>query len=148
MGATISTLNHSGIDFLNKKILSSDGQRISLYDYMNTTKGGEPLDFKILGTKQGEKDYDNPLYLYRGVPLDGMLGLNNASGVPMYGSARDVGNIGAGEIAGASGLSWFMARLRFDGLETKQNGYWPTQEGQPTQQAQRISYDIGIRYRK
>ncbi|KAA0229733.1 hypothetical protein EDS67_10815 [candidate division KSB1 bacterium] len=68
-------------------------------------------------------------------------------GVPMFGSARDFGNIGAGIVAGRKGLSWEQARLGFDALESWQRGRI-TKEGVPSQKAQKLGYTIGVRLRK
>lgn len=57
-------------------------------------------------------------------------------------SARDVGNFGAGYIAGSNGLGWAEARLGFDALQSKQQGAFVT-EGQTTQMAQKVGYNLG-----
>ena len=62
-------------------------------------------------------------------------------------SARDVGNIAAGFIAGRDGMSWFEARLGFDALESWQQGGLSS-EAMPTQSAQRVGYRIGNDYFK
>jgi hypothetical protein len=41
---------------------------------------------------------------------------------PIFASARDIGNIAAGVVAGRSGLGWGAARLGLDGLESYENG--------------------------
>jgi hypothetical protein len=56
--------------------------------------------------------------------------------VTVIASARDIGNFGAGYIAGNNGLTWGTARLGFDALQSKQQGTFAT-EGQTTQMAQK-----------
>jgi hypothetical protein len=59
-----------------------------------------------------------------------------------FASGRDIGNVGAGYVAGRKGLSWGAARAGFDALESYQQGGFAT-EGQPTQRAQRVGFDAG-----
>lgn len=75
--------------------------------------------------------------------------------LPVYGSARDVGNIAAGLVAGRFGLCWGSARYGFDWLETgqQQGGVkafflYPffgviNREGSSTQYGERLGYRIG-----
>lgn len=83
---------------------------------------------------------------------------DNAS-MPVFASARDVGNIGAGLVGGISGLSWSTARFGFDFLETKQKFvttkailYYPflgvkAIEGSSTQYGERLGFRIGSQIR-
>ncbi|WDF65930.1 hypothetical protein [Flavobacterium sp. KACC 22763] len=57
-------------------------------------------------------------------------------------SARDAGNIGAGIVAGRNGYSWSFSRLAFDALESYQKSEITT-EGNTTQKAQKVGYEIG-----
>lgn len=43
--------------------------------------------------------------------------------LPVYASARDIGNIAAGFIAGVNGLSWGISRMAFDALESFQHNF-------------------------
>jgi hypothetical protein len=102
--------------------------------------GGKIYDFKERGIENRPKGMTEIQYRYRGMPIKE----SDGSGYRVYTSARDVGNIAAGYMAGRKGLLWEEARFGFDGLETLQHfpGLWET-EGLPTQQAQRIGFDNG-----
>ena len=77
------------------------------------------------------------------MPFEGVTGFGNQDGkTTTFASARDIGNVAAGYVAGKSGLSWGGARNGFDLLESKKNWTWAT-EGQPTQAAQRIGFRVG-----
>lgn len=140
-GAKINMADHSGENFLNKKIIGD--KNLTLKKYINTAKGGEALDFKTNGIESRSKDQTAGQYMYRGMPVDDVAGLGDNSTIPTIATARDIGNIGAGYVAGDNGLSWAQARLGFDLLESKQQGKIAV-EGQTTQQAQRIGYNLGI----
>jgi RHS repeat-associated protein len=91
-----------------------NGKSMGLFAYMYLATGGSPLDFKVTnGTDEAK--YDKKLDYYRGGPL-----AETNNGLPIYASARDVGNMLAGYTAGIEGLSWAEARYGFDMLETKQ----------------------------
>ena len=66
-------------------------------------------------------------------------------------SARDVGNFAAGYISGRNYIPWENTRWAFDLLETISQKHvgLPGKhvEGQPSQLAQKIGYDIGVRER-
>jgi RHS repeat-associated protein len=132
---TIDPRDQSGRNFLNDEIIDVNP---SITGYMAKAKGGEELDFKRRGTT-GPKDsnYDNPEFHYRGMPL-----LGKHDGMQIYASARDVGNIAAGFVAGKEGLGWSTARLGFDGLESFDNGSF-TSESTSTQYAQKLGHNIG-----
>ena len=57
-------------------------------------------------------------------------------------SARDIGNIAAGYVSGANGLSWAEARLGFDLYQSYKNKELTT-EGMSTQNAQRLGFLLG-----
>ncbi|UII21599.1 hypothetical protein [Fulvivirga ligni] len=63
------------------------------------------------------------------------------------GSARDFGNMGAGIVAARNNLSWTIARLGYDGLESYQQRRLST-EGKTTQKAERVGFNMGIDSRK
>jgi len=60
----------------------------------------------------------------------------------IYGSARDVGNVAAGHMAGVHGIPWKLARKAFDGLESHQNDQ-ASIEGITTQNAQFLGWKMG-----
>jgi hypothetical protein len=95
-------------------------------------------DFKATnGT--ADKVYADIKDYYRGMPIS-----TNKDGKKVYGSARDVGNIGAGYVAGRLHISWELSRWAFDKLESIQKGK-PSKETIGTQSAQRLGWETGIR---
>lgn len=83
--------------------------------------------------------------MYRGGVVDGVPGLSGNNGMPTIASGRDIGNVGAGFVAGSNGISWGDARLGFDALQSYQQGMIAT-AGQSTQLPERIGYDLGNTY--
>lgn len=131
---TINPKDGSGQRFLND-FKNSDTE---ITYYMNNAKTNQRYDFKATNGK------DTPLYSdkkdhYRGMPLG-----KTKDGVTIYSSARDVGNIAAGYIAGRYGIPWEIARKEFDKLESKQKGGVAT-EGISTQNAQRNGWISGYK---
>ncbi len=94
---TIDPKDQSGNDFINNDIIKDNP---SVPYYMANAKGGEPYDFKR--TNGTDKViYTTPEEYYRGMPI-----LGEKDGKPIFGSARDVGNFGAGFVSGRSGQGW------------------------------------------
>jgi RHS repeat-associated protein len=141
-GATINLSDKSGVNFLNKEIIGNKG--LSLIDYMKNATGGKDLDSKAKGLSGQPAGTEMIVYEARGMSGDGITGMNNTSGVPLIVTARDVGNIGAGYMAGESGLSWGTARIGFNALESKQQGRLAT-EGSATQAAQNVGWEMGTK---
>jgi RHS repeat-associated protein len=139
-GATINLSDRSGADFLNNKIVGN--KDLSLEGYMVNATGGGEYDFKTNGiANKGDQSIGQ--YEYRGMTVDAVSGLGDKSGVPTIATARDIGNVGAGYVAGSNGLNWQQARLGFDGLQSIQDRKFST-EAQTTQLAQHAGYDLGI----
>ena len=130
---TIDPSDQSGRNFLNNQIIGDDP---SIPEYIATAKGGEPLDFKRTNGTD-EVQFNTPEEFYRGMPL-----LGEKNGKQIFGSARDVGNIGAGLVAGRSGMGWSTARLGYDGLQSYQEGQF-AQESTSTQFGQKLGHRIG-----
>ncbi|MCQ2209920.1 MAG: hypothetical protein MJZ34_06475 [Paludibacteraceae bacterium] len=102
-GTKIDPSDRSGIEFLDDLTCNNIP---TLTEYM--TKGGndQKYDFKWTnGTNIADHDRDK----YRGMPIG-----ENGKGEIMFASARDVGNFGAGYIAGINGLDWKSSRVGFD----------------------------------
>ena len=139
-GAIIDPKDTSGATFLNTEII---GTNLGLGEYMWNGFGGRLYDFKERGINY--RRGSEMQYRYRGMPVNGVTSIvgNRGDGVAIYASARDIGNVAAGYMAGRIGLLWDEARFGFDLLETLQNGLIPTREGIPTQQAQLIGYNTG-----
>jgi hypothetical protein len=115
-----------GQDFLDE-IIEDDPNAFSYSIYPGTGKNFQHYDFKHRGNN-GRKGKEKLRYYYRGsVNSDGEIG-----------SARDFGNIGAGIVAGRTGMAWRIARLGFD-------GYQGETEPTTTQKAQEVGYKIGRR---
>lgn len=130
---TIDFTDNSGDQFLKNLIENTPFIGV----YMANAYKGKKYDFKVTnGTT--EKKYETDEGKYRGMILS-VLGTKE--GKPIVGSARDVGNIGAGYVAGAHGLSWLEARLGFDALESYQESRL-TRESSSTQLAERLGYDM------
>ncbi|MDB5091493.1 MAG: sugar-binding protein [Mucilaginibacter sp.] len=149
VGAKIDLSDKSGANFLNNKIIGN--KSLSILDYIHNAHGYQKYDFKTNGPN-GETDgiKDVPLdqqeaYKYRGGVVDGVPGLSSNSDVPTVASARDIGNIGAGWMAGDWGISWNMFRDKADGLQRSQTGNPTEVEGQTTQKAERIGFDLGMK---
>ncbi|MEO5979377.1 MAG: hypothetical protein ABIS36_19010 [Chryseolinea sp.] len=105
----------------------------------------EKYDFKREGldkdqvAKEGEPTSD----YYRGMPVNGAKALGIDGEQPVIGSARDVGNVAAGFVAGSKGLNWSQARVGFDGLEKIKQGSIGASEAPVSQTAQRVGYNSG-----
>jgi hypothetical protein len=130
-GAIINPSDQSGQNFIDN--LKAEDPNIISY-MINANAPGEKYNFKTLGEKPDGMTSDQ--YNNRGMPI------KDANGNTVFASARDVGNYGAGYVAGNSDLSWGAARKGFDGLQSWQTGKWST-EGMPSQSAQRLGFDAG-----
>jgi hypothetical protein len=125
VGSIINSNDQSGDNFLSGII----GNNPPMFnDYIANAGNGEKYDFKTTnGTDQPIAGIDE----YRGMPIGG----NKRTGVVTYSSARDIGNIAAGYIAGANGMSWGAAKVAFDAYQSKVSGI-PTIEGISTRNAE------------
>lgn len=131
---TINPNDNSGRDFLNKQILADNP---NVFNYgLNATKG-EKYDFKRTNGTNVQL-FDNINDFYRGMPI-----LDECNGKPVFASARDVGNIAAGVVAGRAGLGWAASRIGLDLLESYQKGK-PSTEKLQSQFAQKLGHRIGL----
>jgi len=144
VGAVINPGDMSGNDFLNNLM---GGNEPNIVKYMANGKGGEQYDFKtngpngeVNGIQDIPKD-ERAAYTYRGVLFSVDTG-DKTDNISVIASARDIGNFGAGYIAGNNGLTWGTGRLGFDALQSWQQGGLAT-EGQTTQMAQKIGHTLG-----
>jgi hypothetical protein len=129
-GAIINLSSTEGQDFIDGLVADDP----DLITYMANATGGEVYDFKDEGIEDISGGTTPLQHRYRGsVARNGAIG-----------SARDFGNIGAGIVAGRKGLSWSRARVGFDALESWQKKTI-TSEAIPTQKAQRVGHNIGLR---
>ena len=130
-GGQIDPIDESGQAFLAEIF----GNKISLADYKQNAHGKELYDFKYSnGTIDGSDDNQN---MYRGMPL-----CRNQNGEIVYSSARDIGNIAAGYIAGSNGISWGLTRIAFDYLQSKQDKRLSI-EGISSRNAQYLGWCMG-----
>lgn len=133
--------DNSGKEFLNNLLKINP----SVVTYMQNATGGEKYDFKRTnGSSKTSDDIvgstdDDISGMLRGMPL-ALYGKD--SSLPIFDSARDVGNIGAGLVAGRNGLGWSAARLALDELESIQQGKFSS-ESNATQYAQKLGHNIG-----
>ena len=103
IGSVINPNDQSGNDFLSNIIGNSPAM---IDDYAMNARTGHKYDFKVTnGTENAIEGID----IYRGMPIG-----KKANGQIVYTSARDVGNIAAGYIAGSNGMPWAAARIAFD----------------------------------
>ena len=137
-GSIIDPNDESGIKFIANLIMTDP----SLLEYGLGARVHGRYDFKSTnGTNQNISGID----IYRGMPLT-----KDSSGSIIYSSARDIGNIMAGYIAGKKGLSWNMSRIGFDGYQIWSNIkhlHWPKLEGISTQNAQYWGWEKGHKFR-
>lgn len=92
-GSVINPNDRSGWEFISELVITDP----SLVEYMLGARKNERYDFKVTnGTNTKVADID----IYRGMPI-----FKDVNGTVIYSSARDVGNILAGFIAGKKGLS-------------------------------------------
>ena len=132
IGSIIDARDKSGDNFLYNLI----SQKPSLFnDYMNNARTGRLYDFKY---SNGTADIsDDGQDIYRGMPI-GVTGNKQT----IFTSARDVGNIAAGYIAGINGMSWNASRIAFDAYQSKSSGK-PTIEGISTRNAEFYGWRMG-----
>ncbi len=132
---TINPDDQSARSFLNN--LLSENPSVAVYMPQGTN--GSKYDFKVTnGTNQrvytGGTDFIN---FYRGMQI-----LHGKNGKPIYASARDIGNIGAGLVAGREGMGWATARLGLDSYESYKMETF-TREAIGTQYAEKLGHRIG-----
>ncbi|MFT4023100.1 MAG: hypothetical protein QM664_04850, partial [Flavihumibacter sp.] len=137
-GAVIDLSDRSGSDFLNNRIF---GKGLGSFEYAWNATGGKTYDFKAEGAPGDKREWER--HIYRAMSVSDVLGLATGDdGLPTIATARDVGNVAAGYVAGDNGLNWAQARFAFDLTESWQNARILI-EGQTTQNAQLIGYKIG-----
>ncbi|MDE6638367.1 MAG: hypothetical protein K2K32_09065, partial [Muribaculaceae bacterium] len=128
-GSVIDSNDGSGEAFFYNLIADDP----SLFNYVWNAQNGEKYDFKVTNGTSEAIPWLDP---YRGMPLG-----FNEEGDPIFTSARDIGNIGAGYVAARKGISWKWARTAFDGYQKHQSND-KQNEGLSTQNAERFGYDL------
>ncbi|WP_446788203.1 RHS repeat-associated core domain-containing protein [Macellibacteroides fermentans] len=136
VGSIINPNDQSGENFLSGII----GNNPPMFnDYIANAGNGEKYDFKTTnGTDKPIEGIDE----YRGMPIGG----NKNTGVVTYSSARDIGNITAGYVAGANGMSWEASRIAFDAYQSKVSRRL-TIEGISTRNAEKYGWSVGSNVR-
>ncbi len=132
-GAVINLESNDGQKFLDDLVQENP----DVVYYAKNGKGGEKYDYKTNGLNQEAKELEKSTYKYRGSVL----------GNGKVASARDIGNIGAGIVAGRAGLTWDQFRTAADALETKQKGFL-TREKVNSQLPQALGFIFGRNLRK
>jgi hypothetical protein len=132
VGSIINPNDRSGDNFLGD-IIGNNPPMFS--DYIANAGNGEKYDFK---TTNGRDRQIEGIDQYRGMPIGG----NKYTGVVTYSSARDIGNIVAGYIAGANGMSWEVSRIAFDTYQSTVSGR-ATIEGISTRNAEWYGWRTG-----
>jgi RHS repeat-associated protein len=112
VGSVIDLADNSGIEFLQ---MFYDEPYPDLYDYITNARNGHKYDFKVTNGKN-VSTYGAKYDVYRGMPIN-----KGTNGRNVYASARDVGNIAAGYVAGANGIGWLSSRAAFDGYQVYSN---------------------------
>lgn len=132
-GSIINPNDNSGKNFLDN--LVKDNPEIGYY--MKNATRFQKYDFKATnGTDNviyGQQDY------YRGMPVG-----KTKDGQTIFTSAKDIGNIGAGYIAGVHHVPWAAARKEFDRLQSAQDGHLSVERAS-TQNAEFVGWQAGIR---
>ena len=128
VGAIINTNDTSGEEFFANLV----NENPPLDEYMQNAQNGGKYDFKST-SDQGSMIKTN----YRGMPFG-----TNENGTRLYASARDIGNIGAGYMAGVNGIHWKIARMGFDAYQSIKKGM-PVKESISSQNAQRYGHTFG-----
>ena len=136
-GAIIDLSNNGGKEFID---YIADAN-LSLYGYAINALPKGVLDFKRTDGTFGVLYSEIDKY-YRGMPI----GVDE-TGSTIISSARDIGNIAAGFVAGSHGISWAVARKAFDLLESVQRGA-KAKEGDSSKNAQRVGWVIGNKHYK
>lgn len=73
----------------------------------------EIINYMIFEKSNGTVSKDDDTgKIYRGMPI------GKENGKVVYSSARDIGNIAAGYVAGYNNLSWISTRVGFDGYQS------------------------------
>ena len=129
-GGTIDPGDTSGQEFLTD-IMNNPP---TLGEYIANAGNNERYDFK---KTNGTTVADNSLDIYRGMPIG-----KTKNGQAIYTSARDVGNIAAGYVAGINGISWKEARVAFDTYQSHSDGRL-TIEGISTRNAEYFGWRMG-----
>ena len=112
VGSVINTEDNSGSSFLQ---MFYDKWQPELIDYMTNARNGHKYDFKV-SNGESTSIFGSKLDPYRGMPIGKGSDEKN-----IYASARDIGNIAAGYVAGANGIGWISARAAFDGYQILSN---------------------------
>ena len=131
IGSIINPNDKSGNIFLSKMFTNTP----SLDNYIKNARTKNLYDFKYSnGTNTTADDGQN---MYRGMPVS-IPGKNST----IYTSARDIGNIAAGYVAGVNGFSWGESRLAFDAYQSYTSKSFEI-EGISTRNAESYGWNLG-----
>ena len=134
IGSVINPSTQSGDAFLSS-IFGNTPPMVD--DYMPNAGENGKYDFKVTdGTGKPIPGIDP----YRGMPIG-----NTRDGQIIFSSARDIGNIAAGYVAGANGMSWRASRIVFDLKQSFDDGH-PSIESISTRNAEYYGWRIGSNF--
>lgn len=125
VGSIIDMNDNSGDRFLSN-LISNNPPMID--DYMLNARNNHFYDFKVTN---GTNHPINGIDIYRGMPID-----VDGEGKRIVTSARDIGNIAAGYVAGINGMPWGATKIAFD-------IYQGGKEGKSTRNAEYYGWCLG-----
>ena len=131
VGSIVDLHNERGREFL-KRIFEDTPTMID--DYMVNAVNGGKYDFK---STDGNIECTERLDPYRGMPIE-----YTKDGLIVITSARDIGNIAAGYIAGSNNIPWIVSRIAFDTFQSQVSGHLTT-ESISTRNAELYGWNIG-----
>ena len=135
MESIIDPNDKSGQEFIDELIATDP----SFIEYVFCAGNRKKYDFKATnGTDSSIPDIDS----YRGMPV------GEENGKLIYSSARDIGNIMAGYVAGSKGLPWGFVRIGFDSYQIWsyiKHGHFPHREGSSSTNAQKLGWLRGYK---
>ena len=137
--AIIDPSDTSGINFLNTEIIND--KKLTLQHYILNAGNNGTLDFKTRGVDRQLDDNQRKPLLYRGMLFQNVDDIDRGS-ITTFASARDIGNIAAGYVAGSRGFNWMETRIAFDTYQSYKSERLSI-EGLPSQLAQKIGHSAG-----
>jgi hypothetical protein len=134
-GAILNLNDQSGVKFLNEHINESNP-----FFYFLLAQSGFPYDFKSQSPlNDNTVDQRNN----RSMPINGTVFVPYYSEIPVIATARDIGNLSAGYVAGENGFSWQWTRTLFDGYNSASKPNGQKIEQPVSQIPQQIGWGLG-----
>ena len=130
--------DQSGVKFLNEHVNESNP-----YFYFLLAQSGFPYDFKSNGYKDNQQLFTADQWNNRSMPINGTIFVPYYSEIPVIATARDIGNLSAGYVAGENGFSWQTTRTLFDGYNSASKPNGQKIEQPVSQIPQQIGWGLG-----